>query len=247
MSLRSVFDRENPTFPLGTPCWVDASFQHLLAQHPQFAALQDYLPNTLSTKVFDDQETIETVWSSYKDHGYGYLFYALTRVFKPSRCVELGVLQGFSLLTVAAALRDNGQGFIQGFDLFEDYPYHHEQYANVSARISNLGLQQWASIQRSDAFAVAEQFDSIDYLHVDISNNGDVYRRVFEQWAGKVTQLILFEGGSAERDQVEWMQKYQKPAITMALEDIRATYPEWSITVLNPFPSLTVAVRKPAH
>ena len=41
----------------------------------------------------------------------------------------VGVLQGFSLLTLASAVRDNGKGWIEGFDLFEAYPYHHEQSA----------------------------------------------------------------------------------------------------------------------
>lgn len=41
----------------------------------------------------------------------------------------VGVLQGFSLLTLASVVRDNGKGWIEGLDLFEAYPYNHEQSA----------------------------------------------------------------------------------------------------------------------
>jgi len=182
------------------------------------------------------------IMSSYKDHGYEHFFYALVRVLRPVLCVELGVLQGFSLLAVAAALRDNGNGMIHGFDLFEDYPYRHEKYANVLERIEASGLYTWAAIHRADAFQVHERFDTVDYLHVDLSNDGNTYRTIFEQWAGKVKKVILLEGGSADRDRVEWMTKYKKPPIAEAIHEVRDAYPSWDIIVLDPFPSLTVAL-----
>ena len=243
MNLREAFDRSNPDFVKGTPLWKHASFRILLDHLPQLEALTAYLPSDLETPVFEGQTDIETAWSSYKDHGYGCFFYALTRILKPSQSVELGVLQGFSLLTIAAALRDNGGGSIQGFDLFEDYPFHHENYANVLNRIHVCGLQTWAQIHRADAFQAHEWFDRVDILHVDVSNNGDTYRRIFEQWASKVRQAILFEGGSADRDRVEWMVKYGKPPIAQALKEISQAYRDWAIIVLEPFPSLTVAFR----
>ena len=242
VDLRKGFDRSCPNFSQGTPFWNDSSFQMALERHLQLREVTVYLPPDLETKIFAGQADIETLWSSYKDHGYGYFFYALTRVLKPARCVEIGVLQGFSLLTVAAALRDNGNGMIHGFDLFEDYPYRHEKYANVLEWIETSGLRTWATVSQEDAFQVHKQFDTTDYLHVDISNDGNTYRRVFEQWAGKVKKVILLEGGSADRDRVEWMIKYKKPSIVKALNEIRSAYPSWDIVVFDPYPSLTVAL-----
>lgn len=243
VDLRKEFDRSHPDFPKGTPFWNDSSFQKAVERHPQLKDVTAYLPPDLGTKIFVGQADIEALWSSYKDHGYGYLFYALTRVLKPALCVELGVLQGLSLLTVAAALRDNGNGIIHGFDLFEDYPYRHEKYANVLERIETSGLRTWATVSQEDAFQVHELCDRVDYLHVDISNDGDTYRTIFEQWAGKVRKIILLEGGSADRDRVKWMIKYEKPPIIKALDEIRIRYASWNIFVLDPYPSLTVAVR----
>ena len=225
------------------PFWRDRSFQILLAHQPRLRELTRYFPADETQPIFSGQECLNQLWSSYKEYGYGYLFYALTRLLRPTRSVELGVLQGFSLLTVASALRDNGAGGVKGFDLFEAYPYHHEPYSALVGRIKEFGLTRWASAERLDAFEVSQRFDTIDLLHVDISNHGETYQTIFQQWAKKVTTLMLFEGGSVDRDQVEWMLKYQKPSITKALEEIRSQYPNWDIVVLEPFPSLTVAMR----
>jgi hypothetical protein len=61
-----------------------------------------------------------------------------------------------------------------------------------------------------------------------------------------VHQVIVLEGGSHERDNVDWMLQYRKPAIVPALGVIARAYPEWSLSVLEPFPSLTIAVKAAA-
>ncbi len=242
--LRKAFAVMGADFPRGRPFWQHESFTKVAKGNKLLQDITVYLPSSLEEKIFDDQQTIEQAWSSYKDHGYGFFFYALTRVLKPRICVELGVLQGFSLLTVARGLRDNKQGTIKGFDLFEDYPYHHEHFMNVRERIKMTSLENIAAVERSDAFEVYKKFDSVDYLHVDISNNGDTLRKIFEQWSHKVQGVMIFEGGSQQRDQVEWMIKYQKPPLVKALEELRRQYLDWQIFVFEPFPSLTMAIRK---
>lgn len=203
-----------------------------------------HLPASLGTQAFEGQAGIETLASAYQDHGYGFLFYALARALRPAACVELGVYQGFSLLTTAAALRDNARGSIEGFDLFEDYEFRHESQDAASLNIRANGLDRWARTHKADALRAHERFDAVDWLHVDISNNGDTYRHVFAAWAPKVRGVMLLEGGSPERDRVDWMTRFNKPAIVPAIEEMREAHPEWTIAVLAPFPSLTVALRE---
>ncbi|MDP2321431.1 MAG: class I SAM-dependent methyltransferase [Acidobacteriota bacterium] len=227
------------------PVWMDPSFSELLHQHPVLGTIRRYLPPS-SASVFAGRDEIETLPSSYADRGYGLLFYALVRALMPKSCVEIGLFRGYSLLMAAAALRDNGAGAITGYDLFEDYPYRHAQRAQVAQQIVDSGLAAWATLRQADVHAVHEHWGAVDYLHVDVSNTGETYRAVFEHWAPKVSQVILLEGGSRERDNVDWMLQYGKPAIVPALADLRRDYPEWSISVLEPFPSLTVALKTPA-
>lgn len=204
--------------------------------------MRRFLPPTASTPAFEGQGSINALESSYVDRGYGSLFYALIRALGPRQCVEIGLFQGFSLLTAAASLRDNGAGAIAGYDLFDDYPYRHAQRAQLSQQVLASGLEAWTTVHHADAATVHEHWESVDYLHVDVSNHGDTYRQVFAQWSTKVRQVILLEGGSRERDNVDWMLQYRKPAIVPAIADLRRAYPEWSISVLEPFPSLTVAL-----
>jgi predicted O-methyltransferase YrrM len=241
--LSEPFNRARPDVPIGAPFWRDRSFTTLVESCEALEALRNYLPPDLNRHFYQGQERVEALHSTYKDHGYGHFFYALARAIRPRCCVELGVLQGFSLLAVAAALRDNGAGSIRGIDLFEDYPYRHAQYADVEKCISACGLEGWSVVTKADALRTHERHQDIDYLHVDLSNDGDTYRFVFRHWARKVKKVILLEGGSADRDRVEWMVKHGKPPIVPAIDEIRRAHPDWTIVVLAPYPSLTVAVR----
>ena len=68
-----------------------------------------------------------------------------------------------------------------------------------------------------NAFKVHDQYkdNSVDILHVDISNDGDTVRRIMKLWNSKIVDggLIMFEGGSLERDEIEWMKKYNKESL----------------------------------
>ena len=223
--------------------WIDSSFVELIQRHPPLQAMRQYLD---PPALFAGRREIQQLTSSYCARGYGSIFYALARVLQPRLAVEIGILQGFSLLTVAAALRDNGRGHITGCDLFEAYPYRHADRQQVLQHVADAALQPWVTLEAGDAHEMHERWDAVDYLHVDISNTGDTYRRVFSNWAGKVRQVIVLEGGSAERDRVEWMVRFDKPPIVPAVHELQHAYPEWSFTVLRPFPSMTIACNRAA-
>jgi hypothetical protein len=204
------------------------------------------LPAPGSASGFNGQRELGSLRSSYAARGYDSLFYALIRFLRPKRAVEIGLLEGFSLLSAGAALRDNGEGRITGYDLFDGYPYRHADAGQLARRITRCELDQWVSVEASDIADVAVRWEQVDYLHVDVSNTGDTYRQVFTQWSEKVRQVILLEGGSRDRDNVAWMRQYGKSAIVPALDDLRRGYPAWSFNVLDPFPSVTIAFRSDA-
>jgi hypothetical protein len=240
-SLREPFDRARPDFPAGTPFWLDRSFDSLMRGFPWLAGVRSHL-----SSEYEGRAQIYDVQSSYKDHVYDQFFYALIRTLKPATCIELGVFQGFSLLACAAALRDNDFGRVEGVDLFEAYPHRRECMANVRRRIESTGLERWAGVVAADALGRHEGREA-DYLHVDLSNDGDIYRHVFAHWAARVKGVIVLEGGSAARDRVEWMVAHGRAPIVPCIKEIREAYPEWSIAVLEPYPSITVATRRPVQ
>jgi len=71
---------------------------------------------------------------------------------------------------------------------------------------------------------------------------------MMDLWSGKISPSgrIVFEGGSEERDKVEWMIKYDKKPIRSAFPIImsNAKWKGWQIKVIKDWPSLTVIERR---
>ena len=63
-----------------------------------------------------------------------------------------------------------------------------------------------------------------------------------EIWGDKISDdgIIVFEGGSVQRDNIMWMQTFEFPKITEALQEIGSG---WEFQVFTPFPSITL-IRK---
>lgn len=178
--------------------------------------------------------------SSYTQNEYSVFFTSLSVMTKANLIVELGVLDGYSLLSFARGISKNGK--VIGIDLFEDYQFKHSTVDNVLDKIYDEYLQQKIELRKKDAFAAVNDFenDSIDILHVDISNDGTNLSTIFDLWTEKVKKdgLILFEGGSEERDNVEWMKKYNKKPINDFKKELNSR--GFEFITLVPFPSVTV-------
>ena len=183
--------------------------------------------------------------SSYKERQYKWLFYALARLYKPQVCVELGVLHGYSLCATALGLKMNGGGLVHGYDLWEDYPYRHTTIEVAQRNVDGLGLTDYVRLYEADAYDVPDMWedDSVDWVHVDLSNTGKIVDWALNMWRRKLRPggLILLEGGSEERDSVEWMVKYEKDPIVPVLAAWDDVY---EIFTFEPAPSLVLCRKK---
>ena len=68
-------------------------------------------------------------------------------------------------------------------------------------------------------------------------HNGDTYEFCLDKYFPKISQggIIILEGGSKERDEVDWMNKFNFPKIRPVIEKI-----EHNTLTLEAFPSLTI-------
>ena len=155
--------------------------------------------------------------SSYAKHNYAAVFKAIVSAFQPVNCVELGVLEGYSTIAIAQGLKENfekggGRGHLAAHDLFEDYAFRNSPIERTRKNIEDAGVQDFVTLYKDNACNVHEDYspNSVGLLHIDISNTGNIVRNMMEQWDLKMIQggIILFEGGTEERDNVEWMKKY---------------------------------------
>ena len=208
---------------LRLPYLSDANWERLENALSRFGDLSELIQEQCESP-FDLGTVIPKLESSYKENAYQYLFYGLVRLLKPEKIIEIGVLQGFSLLSMACGLKVNGAGAVDGFDLFDEYEFKNDRMTNVLSRITDSGLQEFASVEKCNAFHVWKKNKTADVLHIDISNNGDFIGKLFEQWNARVNELIIFEGGHPDRDCIEWMHKYDKSPIQPELERLAEVF-----------------------
>lgn len=183
--------------------------------------------------------------SSYLENNYGEVFKAIVDSFKPANCVELGVLNGYSAFWIATALKKNGRGVLNIYDLFEDYEFNHSKMDDIVHFFSHCPM---VNVHRKNAYEVHEGYPdrSVDLLHVDLSNTGDTVKLIMELWNEKMVYggIILFEGGTEERDNIPWMIKYSKPAIKPEIENNPIITKHYIYGTYLKFPGLTMLLKK---
>jgi predicted O-methyltransferase YrrM len=191
--------------------------------------------------------------SSYKENNYGNVFRALILAHQPKIVVECGVLDGYSTSHIAHALRFNhARGLpmaeFYAYDLWEEYEYKHGDLEEVEKMLKSKDLLDYVMLYEGDAFEVAEVFEpaTVDFLHIDISNHGEKVVDAVRAWGDKIspTGMIVFEGGSEERDKVEWMIKYKFPSIRYELFNNPIITKKWHMQIFTTFPSMTLMWRK---
>lgn len=174
--------------------------------------------------------------SSYQENDLGKTLYDLVLETKPKVIVEFGCLYGYSTVAMALALKQLGEGKLKCYDLFEHYQYKHSTLEQTKANLVKYGVEDYVEFHVMDYYDWLDNPEEFDLLHLDISNTGHI---IIDTYLGLKSQIekgsvIVFEGGSEERDNVEWMVKYKAMPINMVQQ-----YTNYEI--LNPdFPSLSI-------
>ena len=203
--------------------------------------------------------------SSYVQNNFGQLLeeYVKSPTWQPSSFVELGVLDGYSTLHIARGIEwlHKYRGFkppFDAYDLFEDYQFKHGKKDEVEKVLSENNLLDYVNLQSGDAYKVHSNYPEITYdsegdpgrgiefLHIDISNTGQVIKDIMELWHPKIGArgLIFIEGGSKERDEIEWMKKYNMPSIVDEINSNPIINKFYMYGTYFNFPSMTVLLRK---
>jgi len=170
--------------------------------------------------------------SSYNDTlTYKDLLENIIFLKKPKKIVEFGILEGFSLEIFAQDKKCQ----IEAYDIFEDFK------GNGSDRniIEKFKDYHNISINYGDFYKKVDDIEnnSLDILHIDIAKNGDVYEFAIKNYMQKLKKdgLMILEGGSKERDEVEWMNKYQKRKIRPYLDNLNMVW-----KTFGEIPSITI-------
>ena len=175
--------------------------------------------------------------SSYKNTiDFGDIISTITFMKNPQKIVECGILEGYSLSKFIENSSINTS--IDAYDIFDEFNGNHA----IKEKITHLfSPYKNVNVDYGDFYKVLNKYpdNSIDILHIDIANNGDVYEYAFNKYISKIKKngIMLLEGGSKERDNVEWMIKYNKPKIQPVIQKYKQQY---DIKVVGDFPSITI-------
>ena len=180
--------------------------------------------------------------SSYREEKFSKVFKTLCFSMNPKKIIEFGVLDGYSLDCFLDSTDEDCS--IEAYDLFDDFPYNAANFGSISEKYSNIPSDR-LKIQKADIFRCLEflKKDEIDIIHVDVANNGETYQFCIDNFIPilKPGGVLLMEGGSEERDNCEWMVKYNKPKIREVLNKYLDTL---EIKIFSEFPSLTMIKTK---
>jgi len=165
--------------------------------------------------------------SSYTPNNIGKTIYDIVRKLKPKKVIEFGALYGYSAICIGQALRDNGFGKLITYDIFEKYKYKHSDKNILLNNLKFYKLTDIVSVEFGDFYDFIEGGFEFDMAHIDISNTGKIIEKVIKAYPNKT---ILFEGGSKERDNNEWMVKYKAKTINHIQKEIlNNEYPSISL------------------
>ena len=179
--------------------------------------------------------------TSYKNINlsYGDLLDSIPLVKNPQKIVEIGILDGYSLECFTKNSNKDTQ--IYAYDLFEDFNGNHSNKNELISKFSDFSN---VKIEYGNFYELNNIIETnIDIIHIDIANNGDVFEYAIQNYLPKLSEngILLLEGGSFERDNVEWMNKYNKPLINPVIQKYIKN--NLNIQVVGSFPSITI-IRK---
>lgn len=179
--------------------------------------------------------------SSYNNNlDYGDIFSTLCYLKKPKKIVEIGILNGFSLKIMANNV--SSDCIINAYDIFNEFNGNSADLQKITDMFSNYTN---VTIEYGDFYKIHDILkpNSVDILHIDIANDGDIYNFAVVNYMNKLTDggVLVLEGGSIERDHVPWMIKYNKVGIKSVVEQLSDKY---SINTIGKVPSLTFITHK---
>lgn len=156
---------------------------------------------------------------------------------KPKNIIEYGILDGYSL-KVFSDYSVNNNCVVKAYDIFEEFNGNHANQKEMEQKF--CGYQN-VKVDYGNFFTghINLKDNSIDLIHVDIANDGKILQFTLDYYMPKITRngVILFEGGSIERDEVEWMDKYSKDKIDPVIQSNKQKF---VIETFGKFPSLTI-------
>ena len=165
-----------------------------------------------------------------KNLNYGDIFEIILFLSKPKSILEVGILDGFSLDIFAK--NTSSDTIIEAYDIFDEF---NGNGASKDFLLNKFKSYSNIKIEYGDFYKLHKNINNFDLIHIDIANNGDIIEYALNNYISKLNEngIIIFEGGSLERDNIDWMIKYDKPKINPIVK-------KYNLKLIGSFPSVCI-------
>jgi hypothetical protein len=173
--------------------------------------------------------------SSYttKELDYSSVLKTICFGLNPLTVTEIGIGTGFSLRCFVEWAPKKAE--IKAYDLFDGFNGNHPPFEETVKKFPRVPIAEGNFYELHDSI----KDNSLDILHIDVANNGETYQFALDNYWEKLTDkgIMILEGGSKDRDQIEWMKKYEKLPIAPVLERNKNKF---KILTFGKVPSITL-------
>ena len=169
---------------------IDYVHAHSLREHPAQTALREATARHSHAGMQISPEQ-------------GQFMALLARLIGARRAIEIGVFTGYSALTVALALPD--EGYLLACDISDDYTRIGRPYWAQAGVAHKIDLRLAPALATLDAQLAAGQAGSFDFAFIDADKTG--YDAYYEACVG-----LLRAGGLIAIDNVLWSGTVADPA-----------------------------------
>jgi len=147
--------------------------------------------------------------SSYRNKAMGQILYDAVIKSNAKIIIDIGLFDGYSTVCLALAAQKTG-GIVYAYDLFDDYEYARAKIDIVNKNLKKYSVDNIVHVKKLSFNDWIERKEKFDILHVDISNTGETIEKLYKEFKEylPLKRRIFFEGGSKERDEQDWMIKY---------------------------------------
>lgn len=174
---------------------------------------------------------------------FGEVLRAIVATKTPVRKIaEYGILDGFSL-----DIFDRESPVdctVEARDVFEEFVGNRPNETMLLASFADRRPK--TKVLYGDFYKAAVDLEdgAYDIIHVDIANDGLVYRTALVSLLPKLADggLLLLEGGTKERDEVPWMSAHKKEPMAPVAQEWKKI-PGLTVHVFGTFPGLTMVSR----
>ena len=144
-------------------------------------------------------------------------FFAIIGVTKPKRIIEFGPRNGYTTIMMAGAAKYfSSDCKIVSYDTWENQTKGElgstPRIEQTAQNLKRYEVDDIIDLKECNFWEWIKEPEEFDLLYVDIENDGEKINCLYDAVKDRIEEgaIVLFEGGSIERDNVAWMKEQSK-------------------------------------